>query len=113
MANQIFQFHALAGTKRTKVFHKRHGGKQTPNELTKGGNINISRFGRLIFLMNIKVVPQNLYINTQLDKSQFQLRIRDSTAREQNLVSFGHDGRVTNTLTVQRRNIATLGALYN
>jgi len=80
VANQIFQSHALAGTKRTKVLHKRHGGKQTPNKLTKGGKINISRFGQFIFLMNIKVVPQSFYINTQSVKSQFQRRIRDSTA---------------------------------
>jgi hypothetical protein len=72
VAKQIFQLHALAGTKRIKVLHTRHGGKQTPNELTKRGDINISRFGRFIFLMNIKVVPQNVYINTQSDKSQFQ-----------------------------------------
>jgi len=72
VAKQIFQFHDLAGTKRTKVLHKRHGGKQTQNELTKGGKINTSRFGRFIFLMGIKVVPQNVYINTQSDKSQFQ-----------------------------------------
>jgi len=49
VAKQVFQFHALSGTKRTKVLRKRHGGKQTPNELKKGGNINISRFGRFIF----------------------------------------------------------------
>lgn len=72
MAKQIFQSQALAGTERTKVLRKRHGGKQTPNELAKGGKINISRYGRFIFLMNIKVVPQKCYINTQSDKSQFQ-----------------------------------------
>jgi hypothetical protein len=37
VAKQIFQFHALAGTKRTKVLHRRHGGKQTPDKLAKGG----------------------------------------------------------------------------
>jgi len=72
VAKQIFQFHALAGTKRTKVLHTKHGGKQTPNELTKGGKINTSRFERFIFLTGIKIVPQNVYINTQSDKNQFQ-----------------------------------------
>jgi len=62
VGHPIFQFHNFAGTKVTKGLHKRHGGKQTPNELTKEGKINISRFGRFIFLMNTEVVPQNLYV---------------------------------------------------
>lgn len=53
---QILPFRALGGTKQTEVLHKKHGGKQTGNELTKGGKLNISRFGRFIFLINIKVV---------------------------------------------------------
>ena len=80
MVKHIFQLLALVGTKRTKALHNRHGGKQIPNELTKGGKINTSRFGRFIFLTGIKVVPQNVYIITHSDISQFQWRIRDSTA---------------------------------
>jgi hypothetical protein len=53
---QIPQFRALGGTKQTKVLHTKYGGEQTANELTKGGKLNISRFGRFIFLINIKVV---------------------------------------------------------
>jgi hypothetical protein len=39
------------------MLHRRHGGKQTPDELTKGGKLNIGPFGRFIFLININVVP--------------------------------------------------------